>query len=119
MKDGVIRIFISQPMNGKTIEEIKEERERIVKAVLSRCCAECEVIDNIIHDDAPEDVNGVWHLGKSIQQMYDADVVIFSRDYPTARGCLIEHDVAMKYNMTVCYELTDDVYSIGYGYEWS
>lgn len=48
------RLFISQPMNGKTNEEIKEERENIISFVKDRLGNNLELIDSFF-ENAPHD----------------------------------------------------------------
>ena len=91
-----MKIMISQPMYGKTEKQIREEREPL-KNTLKQL--DHEVIDTIFTEDAPENVNaGVWYLAKSIEAMSKADAVIFMQGWEKARGCKIEHEIAIKYN---------------------
>ena len=54
------KLFISQPMRDKTDEEIKAEREKIVKAVEEKF-GEVEVIDSFF-EAAPHDAKPHWFL---------------------------------------------------------
>lgn len=92
-----MKIFISQPMNGYSREEILEERERIKKIFNGN-----EFIESFI-EDIPE-MNGntsVWCLGESIKKMADADLVVVPKNGYFA-GCEIELDVAIAYGIPVC-----------------
>lgn len=60
------KLFISQPMKGKTNEKIEAERAKAVeedKAVLND---DVEVIDSFFKD-ASVDASPLWFLGKSIE----------------------------------------------------
>ena len=95
------KIFISQPMNGKTTEEIENERNYIIDRLRENECV--EIIDSFFKD-APHDANPLWYLGESIKLMSEADVVFFCDGWQTARGCQIEHDCALEYGIDTMYE---------------
>ena len=100
------KIFISQPMNGKTTEEIEEERNYTIGTLRSRFARknECiEIIDSFFKN-APHDAKPLWYLGESIKLMSEADVVFFCNGWHTARGCQIEHDCALEYGIDTMYE---------------
>lgn len=95
----MLKVFISQPMNGKTNEEIKEERAAIKEAVSRTFQNEdIEAIDSFI-ENAPHDANPLWYLGESIKLMSTADIVVFSNDWREARGCRAEFYLATMYGM--------------------
>lgn len=87
-----MKIMLSQPMNGKTNEQIKEEREALVKKLEAEGH---EVLDTIF--DLEEDKSPIYYLAKSIEMIDKADGVIFMKGWYEARGCRIEYDVATNY----------------------
>lgn len=99
-----VRLFISQPMRGKTDEEIEHEREAMIavaKAVYAGR-GEVEVIDSFFKDglDVPDDAQApLFHLGKSLELLATADVAIFARGWQGARGCRIEHECTERYGI--------------------
>ena len=95
------KIFISQPMNGKTTEEIENERNYIIDRLKENECI--EIIDSFFKD-TPHDAKPLWYLGESIKLMSEADVVFFCNGWQTARGCQIEHDCALEYGIDTMYE---------------
>ena len=94
------RIFISQPMNGKTDDEIKLERQKIVDACVRECGNDIEIIDSFF-EGSPHDVKPAWFLGKSIELLSTADAVYFADGWNNARGCRIEHQVAVDYGIKI------------------
>lgn len=58
------KLFISQPMKGKTNEEIEAERAKAVEEAKAVLNDDVEVIDSF---DAPVDATPLWFLGKSIE----------------------------------------------------
>ena len=96
------KLFISQPMKDKTNEEIKEERNKIVKKVTERF-GEVEVIDSFF-ENAPHDANPLWFLGKSLELLSTADCAYFAEDWKDYRGCKIEHEAAVNYGIDIVGE---------------
>ncbi|MDB2103999.1 hypothetical protein PMW00_13335 [Clostridium paraputrificum] len=95
------KLFISQPMRGFTDEEILKTREEIRIKAEKTIGEPVELIDSFIKD-YPGEINKVipvYYLGKSIQFLSQADVAYFGGDWRTARGCLIEHEVAVQYGI--------------------
>lgn len=97
------KLFISQPMRGKTDEEILEERRRAIWMAKREMGVEPEVIDSFFQS-APVDARPLWYLGKSLELMSEADAVYFVKGWEEARGCKIEHECAIKYGITVIGE---------------
>ena len=95
------KIFISQPMNGKTTEEIENERNYIIDRLREN--EHIEIIDSFFKD-APHNAKPLWYLGESIKLMSEADIVFFCDGWQTARGCQIEHDCALEYGIDTMYE---------------
>ena len=95
------KIFISQPMNGKTTEEIENERNYIIDKLREN--ESVEIIDSFFKDK-PYEASPLWYLGESIKLMSEADIVFFCNGWQTARGCQIEHDCALEYGIDTMYE---------------
>lgn len=101
-----MRVFISQPMNGKTDEEINNRRKEIIEAIKNRYLNEnIEFIYSVIDDKIDETVNNipVWYLGKSILLLSTATLVCFDKNWTHARGCKIEHKICEEYNIPTTY----------------
>lgn len=104
------RAMISQPMAGKTDEEIIEDRERAVAALTAKGY---EVVntyfsDKWYSDDAMEERGVVQvplcYLAKSLENMSLCRTAYFCKGWEDARGCRIEHDAAVAYGLEVLYE---------------
>ena len=87
-----MKIMISQPMRGKTNKQIREEREKLVKRLQEEGH---EVIDTVL--DISENKSPIYYLSKSIELLDKADGVVFMKGWQEARGCRIEHQVAVDY----------------------
>ena len=96
-----MKVMISQPMRGKTEEQIREERKAIIEKFNNM---HIEVIDTIFTDEPPKDCNvAVYYLGKSISAMKDIDAIYMDDGWREARGCRIEHQVAREYGIKILY----------------
>lgn len=95
-----MKVFISQPMKGKTNEEIKAERRRLIGKVRALYGDDIEIIDSFF-ENAPADARPLWFLGKSLELLATADVAAFARGWRDARGCRIENICAIEYGIEV------------------
>lgn len=94
------KLFISQPMKGKSDEEILAEREKAIKSAEELLGEPVEVIDSFLQS-VPADARPLWFLGKSLELLSTADVAYFTKGWEEARGCKIENICAIKYGITV------------------
>ena len=98
-----MKIMISQPMNGKSNEQIKKERLELVQNLEQEGI---EVIDNILSQRAPKNFDeAIFYLSKSIEIMAQVDCVYFMKGWEKARGCKIEHQIATEYGKQMKYEI--------------
>ena len=94
------RLFISQPMKGKTDKEIEAERVKAVEEAKAVLNDDVEVIDSFFKE-APVDAKPLWFLGKSIELLSGADAAYFAKGWDKYRGCKIEHTCAVEYGIKV------------------
>lgn len=104
------KAMLSQPMAGKTDEEIIATRERAIKALEARGY---EIVNTLFTDEwySRENVEkrGVVQiplcfLAKSLENMSLCHAVYFCKGWEQARGCKIEHDAAVAYGLEIIYE---------------
>ena len=93
------KVFISQPMRGKTETEILTERNRIIEEIRNMI-GDHEVLDTYF-DDFGECSKALQYLAKSLWMLADADYAYFAPGWQEARGCRIEHDSAIAYEIEV------------------
>lgn len=93
------KVFISQPMRGKTEDEILTERNRIIEEIQASI-GDHEVLDTYF-DDFGECSKPLQYLSKSLWMLADADCAYFAPGWQDARGCRIEHDCAIAYGIEV------------------
>ena len=94
------KLFISQPMRGKTDEEILRERNEAITIAKDIMKDDIEVTDSFFQN-APAETKPLWFLGKSIELLSSADVVYFCKGWNDARGCRIEHECAKEYGIDI------------------
>lgn len=99
------KLFISQPMKGKTDEEILEERKKAVRSAERQLGEPIEVIDSFFQS-APADAKPLWFLGKSLELLSGADIAYFAKGWQEARGCRIENTCAIEYGIPVIEDYT-------------
>jgi hypothetical protein len=46
----------------------------------------------------------ICFLAKSLEKMAHCNVVYFAKGWENARGCKIEHEVALQYGLNILYE---------------
>lgn len=105
------KAMLSQPMAGKTDEEIVTTREKAVKVLEKQ---ECEIVNTLFTDEwySNESMTGrgvvqipLCFLAKSLENMSLCHVAYFCKGWENARGCRIEHDAAVAYGLDVIYEI--------------
>ena len=94
------KLFISQPMKGKTDEAIKEERQQAIREAEQAVGEPVEVIDSFF-EGAPADAKPLWFLGKSLELLAQADIAYFAEGWQDARGWRTEHTCAQEYDICV------------------
>ena len=101
------KLFISQPMRGKTDEEILQERDKAVESAKKILKEDVEVIDSFFQN-TPKGLNtALWCLGASLQLMATADVVYFAKGWQKYRGCRIENTCAIEYGILTIEDHTN------------
>lgn len=98
-----LKVFFSQPMRGKSEQQIRENRKQFWSVFQPECAKdlgileeELELIDSILSEP---DVPTVRLLAKSIEMMQEADIVVFLPGWDESRGCKVEFDIATKYKV--------------------
>lgn len=107
--EPIYQLFISQPMNGLSDEEILAERERIRQAAENRFDGKVELIDSFFGEEFEKNAAQasrppIYYLGESIKKLSGADIVWFGKGWDEARGCKIEHSVAEAYEIPNIFE---------------
>lgn len=97
-KKTMKKLFISQPMNGKTDEEILRERNEAINIAKDIVGEEVEVLETFFDDLGP-DKKPLHYLAKSLEYLAEADIAYFVPGWENARRCKIEHQCAVEYGI--------------------
>ena len=108
----MLKVFISFRCMGLTYDEAVKRRDKIAQDYINQHKKhkdDIEIIDSLFNTYVPGESNPVEYLGKSIEKMKDADIVLVPIDYKKSRGCQIETMVANIYEIPInSYILTND-----------
>ena len=104
------KAMLSQPMAGKSDEEIALTREKAIAALEAEGYT---VINTLFTDEwyskEAMEKRGVVQiplcfLAKSMENMSLCHAAYFCKGWENARGCRIEHDAAVAYGLKIIYE---------------
>ena len=104
------KAMLSQPMAGKTNEEIVATREKAINALEEKGY---EIVNTLFTDewyskDAMTERGVVQiplcFLAKSLDNMSLCHAAYFRKGWENARGCRIEHEAAVAYGLEILYE---------------
>lgn len=104
-----MKAMISQPMAGKTEQEIIDTRNRAIAKLEG---LGYEVVNTLFTDEWYSEQSmrerGVEQiplcfLAKSLENMSLCHAAFFAEGWENARGCRIEHEAAKAYGLTILY----------------
>lgn len=104
------KAMLSQPMAGKTEQEIIDTREKAIAELTARGY---EVVNTLFTDEwySNEAMTSrgvvqipLCFLAKSLESMSLCHAAYFCKGWENARGCRIEHDAAVAYGLEIIYE---------------
>ena len=98
------KLFISQPMKGKTQEEIFATRDKAVASAERELGEPVEVIDTVFAAGPPN--KPLCYLAKAIEALAGADVAYFAKGWQSALGCRIENECAVQYGILTIEDYT-------------
>lgn len=104
------KAMLSQPMAGKSEEEIVGTRNRAISALEAQGY---EIVNTLFTDEwysrENMEARGVVQiplcfLAKSLENMSLCHAAYFCKGWEQARGCRIEHEAAVAYGLKILYE---------------
>jgi hypothetical protein len=98
------KLFISQPMNGKSDYEILKEREIAIQKAKEELGEDVEVIDSFFENEPKVKTIPLWYLGESLKLLAEADIAYFVKGWDGYRGCKIENTCALEYGVETIME---------------
>lgn len=88
-------------MNGKTVEQIRNERKDTVSMLES---LNYDVLDSVFEQPFDNWNNALYCLAKSLEMLSSADVCFFMKGWEHSRGCWLEHQACIRYGIEIMYE---------------
>lgn len=99
----IIKVFLSQPMGGKTELEINTNRLRALEKIKEdwkNTNTEIMVFDtNFNFPNEP----ALTYLAESLKLLAHADIAYFMKDWQYYIGCRLEHQCCKEYKIVVRY----------------
>lgn len=105
-----MKAMLSQPMAGKSEEEIVSTRNRAISELEAMGF---DVVNTLFTDEwySQDSMKkrGVENIplcffAKSVESMSQCNAAYFCKGWENARGCSLEHEVAKAYGVTIIYE---------------
>lgn len=81
-----MKVMISQPMRGKTNEQIRQERAELVQKLENKGY---EVVDTVFENAPADEDVAIYMLSQSIRYIGKVDGIVFMKGWENARGCKI------------------------------
>lgn len=100
-EEKLMRVTISMPMNGKSHDQIKRERENTIEKIKNM---HMEFVDNIIETTADPDIYYhpvLYYIAESIDIIATCDAVYFMPGWQESRGCVIERQICEAYGVKI------------------
>ena len=108
-------IFISQPMTGKSEEEILATRQKEIDKIhqlASKDGEQVNIIDSYIDDATRNEFQGrmggainwdIYWLSQSLQKLALADTIWLCDGWEYSKGCNVELECAIQYGLDIVY----------------
>ena len=108
-------IFISQPMTGKSEEEILATRQKAIDKIhqlASKDSEQVNIIDSYIDDAMRNEFQGrmgdainwdIYWLSQSLQKLAMADTIWLCEGWEYSKGCNVELECAISYGLDIVY----------------
>lgn len=93
------KLFISQPISGRTDEEIINEQDTIRDKIKDKY-DDVELVNTFL-TFAPFRSSPMMILGMSIKMLFGADVAVFAKGWEKEKECQVEHIVCEKYGIKI------------------
>lgn len=108
--DMELKAMLSQPMAGKSDEEIVAAREKAIEVLQGKGY---QIVNTLFTDEwySKEQMESrgvvqipLCFLAKSLENMSLCHAAYFCKGWENARGCRIEHEAAKAYGLEILYE---------------
>ncbi len=105
-----MKIFISQPMDGKNEIQLGEQQLEVAEWLQRYFGDGTEVVNAYVKAEAPASLHdgqiGLWYMAQSIKVMSECDAIVLVGDWLHSRGCQIERKLAEAYGLPIIVKET-------------
>ena len=100
------RIYISIPISGHDLEEVKAKAKDIIECILWYELGIEKGFDIITpFDVCPEpDKPYSYYMGKDIEALLECDAIYLCEGWQNSKGCMAEFEVARIYGKEIMFE---------------
>ena len=98
----MLNVFVSIRCKGRNYDVMKIEQLRIISDFIlqfPKYKEEICLIESLNKDYVPEESNKILYLGKSIEELSKADIILIPMDYVFSKGCRCEKFIAEIYGI--------------------
>jgi len=113
-EENTFKVFISLPMRGLTLKQVKYNYEQAKMNISNMSLANKDgsivdpddlfFFDNIQEDLDPETSRSLDYLSNDVKMLGDADLVYFVSGWEKSRGCNIEYQICKDWNIPMIFE---------------
>ena len=98
-----MNVFVSVPMSGRTHDDIFRDQQEAVDYIRRLFPDDVvKLINPHSNNVAINNGNPIKWLGESIKMMADANLVVFTGEWWTHHGCVVERKITTEYRLPVC-----------------
>lgn len=95
-----MKIYISIPISGRDLEQVKSELRLVVSALRRHGHTPVSPLEVSPEPSVPYAV----HMGLDITALLESEAVYFCKDWQNSKGCLAEFAVAQIYGKTLYFQ---------------
>jgi predicted nucleic-acid-binding Zn-ribbon protein len=113
-EENTFKVFISLPMRGLTLKQVKYNYEQAKMNISNMSladkdgnivdCDDLYFFDNIQEDLDPETSRSLDYLSNDVKMLGDADLVYFVSGWEKSRGCNIEYQICKDWDIPMIFE---------------
>lgn len=96
-----MKIYISLPITGHDIEEVKDRATNLKKQLTSEWNEIITPFDVCQEKDKPYS----YYMGRDIEALLECDAIFMAEGWQSSRGCNLEYNAAVLYDKHVFTEI--------------
>lgn len=103
-----MKVFVSVPMSGRTHEDIFGDQVEAIEYIRTLFPDDVVQLINphgtveLDEDETDSKHKSIRYLAKDMALIAESDLMVFTGEWWTAHGCLVERKVSTEYRLPVC-----------------